>query len=513
MPDKLLDNRRVVKNTFYLYIRMFLMMAITLYTSRVVLATLGIIDFGIYNTVAAIVAMMGFLNSSMSNAVQRFLSYEMGYGDSKKICDIFNAALRVHAIIALIVLVLMELVGLWLLDGRLNIPCDRIQAAQCVFHCSVVMMVFSIIQVPYNSMIISKEDMNVYAFVSIIEVLFKLGVVYFLILCNSDKLQLYAILTMVVTIFITICYILYCIWHYIEVRISRINTYKNIKDLMTFAGWNIFGELSWIFTIQGVTLLLNVFWGPVVNAARAIALQVDTAVSRFVINFQAALNPQIIKNYAAHHIHDTLKLFYRGTRVSYYLLLILSLPILFETNYLLALWLEDVPPLTDSFCKIAIITSLVQCVSNLFATIAKAYGQIRNYQLVVSMLIGLNFPMAYLIIWLGGNVLLVVSTTIFVQLCVLVARILLTKRMINYSICDFIKNVIFPILSVTIVSCIVPYSICMCYKEGLYRCLLNLVITVISTLVVIWSIGLKRAERQFVLQSIKVKIALLNNEK
>lgn len=479
------------------------MMLVTLYTSRVVLSTLGIIDFGIYNAVGGIVAMMGFLNSSMSNAVQRYLSYEMGRGDNGKVCEVFNAALRAHAFIAIVVLVVMEIIGIWFLNEKLNIPPDRMQAARWVFHCSVVLTLFSIMQVPYNAMIISKEDMNIYAYISIVEAFLRLGIIYLLLFWSIDKLQLYGILSMLVSVLITLCYILYCIQRYEEVRIRAVVTQGSIRELTGFAGWNILGEMSWIFTIQGVTLLLNVFWGPAVNAARAVALQIDSAVTRFVTSFQMALNPQIIKNYAAQQTAETLKLFYRGTRFSYYLLLLLSLPLLFEMDCLLSLWLKEVPPLTVCFCQLAIITSLVQCTSNLFATIAKAYGRIRNYQLVVSLLIGMNFPLAYLMSYLGCDVRLVVSATILVQICVLVARMLLAKRMIPYSIRNFTISVLLPLLCVSVVSCIIPFFISSYWPMSLSRCVCNIILTVLGTLVAVCGLGLEREERRLLWENIR----------
>lgn len=489
------------------------MMLVTLYTSRVVLATLGIIDFGIYNAVGGIVAMLGFLSSSMANSVQRYLSFDMGRGNYEKVCEVFNAALRAHAVIAIVVLVVMEIAGLWFLNEKLNIPPDRMQAAHWVFHCSVVVTLFSIMQVPYNAMIISKEDMNIYAYISIIEALLKLGIVYLLLLWSIDKMQLYGILSMAVSVFVTMCYIIYCKNSYDEVRIRGMITRGSIRELTGFAGWNMLGEISWIFTIQGVTLLLNVVWGPTVNAARAVTLQIDSAVTRFVSSFQTALNPQIIKGYAAHQTSETLKLFYRGTRFSYYLLLLLSLPLLFEMDYILSLWLKEVPPLTACFCQLSIISSLVQCTSNLFATIAKAYGDIRNYQIIVSVLIGMNFPIAYLMAYLGCDVRLVVSTTIFVQICVLVARILLAKRMITYSIREFARKVLTPLLYISMMSCIIPFCISHYWLESLSRCVFNIILTVLGTLVTICCFGLEREERKLLWNIIRNKILLHSYEK
>lgn len=502
MAENQVNKKIIAKNSMFLYIRMLLIMVVTLYTSRVVLATLGIEDYGIYNAVGGIVAMMGFLNSSMANAVQRFLSFEMGKGNTNKVNTIFNVSLQAHIIIAAIVFIVMEIGGLWFLNYKMNIPSDRMLAANWVFQCSIFVSMFSILQVPYNALIIAKEQMSVYAYVSIIEAMLKLGIVYLLVLSGFDKLIAYSVFTMVVSIVIIMLYVIYCKNKFQESTLRFIKDFRSLRDLTGFASWNVLGEIAWIFTGQGVNILLNIFFGPVVNAARGIAYQVEGAIMKFVQSFQVALNPQIIKTYAAVQHSQTISLVYLGTRFSYYLVLILSLPLYFEIDYILSVWLKEVPDMTADFCRLIMICSLVQTSSNLFATVAKAYGRIRNYQLIISFILMCNFPLSYLMLYWGYGPLSTVGIAILVQVVCLLARLLLMKNMIEYSICDFMRNVILPLFVVTIIASVMPYFICNIMTEGLPRFLCNLFATEFVLFGIIYFIGLRQNERQLILNYI-----------
>jgi O-antigen/teichoic acid export membrane protein len=315
------NNKRIAKNTLLLYFRMLLMMFVTLFTSRVVLDKLGVTDYGIYNVVGGVVAMLGFLNSSMSNAVQRYLSFEIGKNNEAGVNRIFNVSLFAHAGIAVFVFVVMEIVGVWYLNTHMNIPAERMDAANWVLQCSIFTTLFTIVQVPYNAIIISKEQMGIYAYISILEVVLKLLVVYMLAIRNFDKLKLYSVLIMVVTIGIVMIYRCYCTRKYKEAKFKFVKDWNLLKQIVGFASWNMLGELAWVFTGQGVNIILNSFFGPVVNAARGLAEQVNGAVNRFVANFQTAVNPQLIKNYASDQLGEMKTLLFRSTRFSYYLLL------------------------------------------------------------------------------------------------------------------------------------------------------------------------------------------------
>ncbi len=285
------NNKRIARNTLLLYFRMILLMVISLYTSRVVIEVLGVIDFGIFNVVGGLVAMLGALNGSMAIAVQRYLSFEIGKGSEEGIKRIFSMSIIAHVIISLLVFILAETVGCWFLENKINIPADRYDAAMWVFHCVVVACLFTIVQIPYNAIILAKEKMGAFAYISILEVILKLGIAFMLLIGNLDKLKLYGILTAATTILVTIVYRVYCIKKFQEARFKFIWDKKIIKELTSFAGWSMMGQLAWAFTGQGVNIILNIFFGPSVNAARGLSEQVNGAVSRFISNFQMAVNP------------------------------------------------------------------------------------------------------------------------------------------------------------------------------------------------------------------------------
>lgn len=502
MSESISNNKRIAKNTIFLYIRMLLIMVVTLYTSRVILSTLGIEDFGIFNAVGGIVAMLGFLNSSMANAVQRFLSFEMGKQNTGKVSSIFNVSFQAHVAIAICVFIIMEIGGVWFLNHKMNIPSERMLAAQWVFQSSVVVSIIAILQVPYNALIMAKEQMNVYAYVSVVEVLLKLGIVYLLLLTDSDKLVFYSILNVVISMIVTALYVVYCKRKFEESRLRYVKDMKSLRNLTGFASWNMLGEIAWILTGQGVNILLNIFFGPVVNAARGVAYQVEGAVMRFVQSFQVALNPQIIKTYAANQHGQTMSLVYMGTRFSFYLVLILSMPLYFEIDYVLSIWLKEVPPMTADFCRLIFVCGLVQTCSNLFATVAKAYGKIRNYQLIISFILMCNFPLSYLMLHWGFSPLSTVVVAILIQVFCLLARLLLMKRMIIYSIREFLCNVLVPLLVVTLLSGIVPCVISRIMTHGLSRFLCNVAATELVMVLIVYTLGLRQNERQLVRKTI-----------
>ena len=391
------NNKRIAKNTIALYVRMLFMMAISLYTNRVVLEKLGVIDYGIYNVVGGIVVMLGFLSGCMSNSVQRYLSFEIGKNDKERVNKIFNASVFVHLGIAAFVLLAMEIGGLWYLNQQMNIPPERLSAANWVFQCSLCVTLFTIMQVPYNAMIISKEKMGIYAYISIIEAVLKLLIVYLLVITPYDRLKLYSVLTMVVSVFILIAYQIYCKRNFEETKFYFVKEWNLFKELISFSGWNMLSEMAWSFTGPGVSLILNAFYGPIVNAAKGVADQVNGAVARFAMNFQTAVNPQLIKQYAAGDIEGMTVLLFRGTRFSFFLLFVLSLPLILEMDYVLHLWLANVPEYATEFCQLTLINSIFVFSNNLLPKIAWAYGKIRNYQIIISFVLFLNFPLSILL--------------------------------------------------------------------------------------------------------------------
>ena len=496
------NNKRIAKNTLLLYFRMLLMMFVTLFTSRVVLDKLGVTDYGIYNVVGGVVAMLGFLNSSMSNAVQRYLSFEIGKNNDDGVNRIFNVSLLAHAGIAVFVFVVMEIVGVWYLNTHMNIPAERMDAANWVLQCSIFTTLFTIVQVPYNAIIISKEQMGIYAYISILEVVLKLLVVYMLAIGNFDKLKLYSVLIMVVTIGIVMIYRFYCTRKYKEVKFKFIKDWNLLKQIVGFASWNMLGELAWVFTGQGVNIILNSFFGPVVNAARGLAEQVNGAVNRFVANFQTAVNPQLIKNYASDQLGEMKTLLFRSTRFSYYLLLALSLPIILKMDFILHLWLKEVPDYTTGFCQLVLVSSLVSTLSNLLAQVARAYGKIRNYQIIVSIFLFLNFPLSYIVLKLGCSPLSTMFVNIGVNVMLLFVRVRLTNRMIQMTYGSFIRNVLFPIIIVTAVALVIPLGVYFILDNSIISFIIVALVSFLSVGVSTYALGMNANERLYILAAI-----------
>lgn len=496
------NNKRIAKNTLLLYFRMLLMMFVTLFTSRVVLDKLGVTDYGIYNVVGGVVAMLGFLNSSMSNAVQRYLSFEIGKNNEAGVNRIFNVSLFAHAGIAVFVFVVMEIVGVWYLNTHMNIPAERMDAANWVLQCSIFTTLFTIVQVPYNAIIISKEQMGIYAYISILEVVLKLLVVYMLAIGNFDKLKLYSVLIMVVTIGIVMIYRFYCTRKYKEAKFKFIKDWNLLKQIVGFASWNMLGELAWVFTGQGVNIILNSFFGPVVNAARGLAEQVNGAVNRFVANFQTAVNPQLIKNYASDQLGEMKTLLFRSTRFSYYLLLALSLPIILKMDFILHLWLKEVPDYTTDFCQLVLVSSLVSTLSNLLAQVARAYGKIRNYQIIVSIFLFLNFPLSYIVLKFGGSPLSTMFVNIGINAMLLFVRLRLTNRMIQMTYGSFIRNVLFPVIIVTAVALVIPLTIYFMLDNSIISFIIVCLVSFVSVGVSTYALGMNANERLYILAAI-----------
>lgn len=513
VPNTVTNSKRIAKNTMFLYIRMLMVMAVTLYTSRIVLNMLGVTDYGIYNVVGGIVSMLGFMSNAMSNAVQRFLSFEMGKNNWKRVNTIFNIALQAHIGIAILVVCIMEVAGVWYTNNFLNVPTERLNAAHWVLQCTIISMFFTIIQVPYNGIIIAKEDMGIYAYISIIEVVLKLAACYLLFIESIDTLKLYSVVMMIVTIIIVLIYKIYCIRTYKECKVCKVKDSSLLKQMASFASWNLLGEVAWVFNGQVINIALNFFFGPVINAAAAISVQVNAAVSKFVSNFQMAVNPQIIKSYASNEIEEMKKLLFHSTKLSYYLLLALSLPIMIEMDIILNLWLIEVPQYAIVFCQLGLVCSLVSTVSNLFSQVVRANGKIRNYQIVVSCVAFSAFPLSCLALMLGASPYSTLVINIFISVFLIYIRIRLTKKIINITMWKFFMNVVYPIVKVSVISVSISLLLDM-FIEGH---MLNFLVVTPSSFIVVcvasYSIGMDKRERGYILDAANKMAVKLNIRK
>ena len=385
MSDKVNRQRNlVIKNTLVLYVRMFITMGVSLYTSRLVLNALGVVDFGIYNVVGGVVGMFGFLNVAMASSTQRFLNYELGKGNISQLNKVFNASVTIHIIIAIFILLLAETIGLWFLNNRLEIPDDKINAANWVFQFSVLSSMISLIQVPLLATIIAYERMKVYAYISIVEAILKLLMALILTWVLWEKLKTYAILMCSVAFIILSIYSIYCNRRISICKFYLVKDMTIYKELTGFTGWNIFGGIVNILNTQGQNILLNIFGGPIVNAARGIAVQVTHALYSFISSFQTSVNPQIVKSYASKDFIYFQDLIFVSSKISFFLFLLLVVPVFTEMEQILYLWLNVVPEHTVVFCRYVLLTGLLTTFSSPIITAASSSGNIRKFQLIVN---------------------------------------------------------------------------------------------------------------------------------
>jgi O-antigen/teichoic acid export membrane protein len=486
--DTIGNNKSIAKNTLLLYFRMIITMIISLYTSRVVLNTLGIIDFGIYNVVGGVVIMFGFLNSAMASSTQRFLTFELGKRNNRRLKEVFSMSVTLHVIISIVIILLSETIGVWFVNSKLTIPADRLGAANWVFQFSVFTSVLTILSVPYDAAIISHERMNVFAYISILEVTLKLAVVYLLQLFGYDKLVFYAILIFLVSFILRIIYGIYCIRNFKEAKYHFYWEKPLFVEMTSFAGWNLFGVFAGIGYGQGVNILLNIFFGPVVNAARGIAFQLLGAINQLINNFQIAVNPPITKAYAVNDESSMYKMIFSSSKFSFYLLLLFIIPLFIETRLVLSIWLKNVPDYTISFTRLVLIDLLICSLSGPLQILAQATGKVRNYQLVVSTILLLNLPFSPQSTFVASIIL---STT---ALC---ARLIVLKKLTLFPVNFFLKKVILVVILVTIFMLPIPIWIEYIINEGFLRLFLLVITTIVALMLSIWMVGLSVSERFF----------------
>lgn len=502
MVDTSPNNRRIAKNTLFLYFRMLLTMAVALYTSRVVLNTLGVEDFGIYNVVGGVVAMFSLVSSSLSSAISRFITYELGRGNPKKLKIIFSSAINIQVALAILICILAESVGVWFLNNKMNIPASRLLAANWVLQCAIFTFMVNLVSVPYNAAIIAHERMKAFAYVSFLEVTLKLGAVFILYITTFDKLKTYAIILLCISIVIRLVYGIYCKKHFTECNYHFVYDKSVMKEVASFAGWNFIGSSSGVLRDQGGNIILNLFCGPTVNAARGIAFQVNTAVNSFVTNFMIALNPQITKSYALGDKEYMMTLIYQGARFAFYLLLLLSLPVIVNTRYILFLWLKVVPEHTVMFVRLILAFALSESISQPLITAQLATGKIRNYQLLVGGLQMLNLPVSYILLRLGYIPEITIIIAICISQCCLIARLYMLRKMIQLKFWFYMKNVYLKVLLVSIVAAIIPWVGSCFLSESFINFFFITCTSIICTLFSIFFIGCNHKERFLIKEKI-----------
>ena len=503
------NNKTIAKNTMFLYFRMMVTMIISLYTSRVILQVLGVDDYGIYQAVGGIVGFLSFINNALSTGSSRFITFGLGEGNSEKLKNIFATTLTGHLILALVIVLVAETAGLWFLYHKMVIPPDRMNAALWVFHLSVLTAFFTLTQVPFNACIIAHEKMTVYAYVSIVDAICRLLIVYMLLIGEMDKLILYAILHVVLQVSILLFYRFYCIHHFSEARF-RLHIEKGVfREIVGFSGWSLFAQTSIALNSQGILVLLNMFFSPAVVAARSISIQVNMAATQFMTNFQTAAVPQIVKRYAAKDYDGSKQLLLDTAKFSFCLMMMLSIPIFFSAKQLLILWLGVVPPYTVIFLQLIVIQSLFQVFDTSFYYALYAKGQLRQNALVSPTFGLVRFPIIYLLFKMGFSpVALSWASIITYAILGLIVKPILIIRIVHYTWHDVFK-VFIPCIKVTLASLPVPI-LANCYlKLQHFPILVNFILIVgtsaVSVALSSWFFGLTPDIRKKIIVFFKKK--------
>lgn len=506
------SNMRIAKNTILLYVRMLFTLAISLYTSRAILSILGEDDFGIYNVVGGVVVLFSFLTNAMTNSTQRFLNYNLGLNDEKKIADVFNTSMLAHFTIFGVVLILAETLGLWFVMTQLNIPAERYTASIWVYQASVVSTLINIIVIPYRASIIATERMGVFAYISIIDVLLKLAIVLILPFFRIDHLIIYSILFASLSFVSFILYWIICRRSISFTRFKFIWDKAQYKEQMVFSGWYLFGGMSAVGAKQGANILINIFYNVAVNAAVGIANQVRGAIFGFVSSFQTAFNPQIVKLYASGEKENLINLIYRSSKFSYYLLFVMILPIIVFCEDILSLWLVNVPGYAVVFTQLVLIASFTEVLSAPLWTAIGAIGEIKKYQIWVSLIIIMDLPLIYFVFKFGLSPIWAFNINIVTSIAAYIYRLLYIRKYVDYKLVDYCKSVILPCLLVTIVSTPVSIILHKFNNSSTPLVLVSIIITILFTCATIYVIGLNKAERAFFFNNFirKIKISKSN---
>lgn len=497
------NNKRIAKNTLMLYGRMLFGMFVSLYTSRVVLQVLGVEDFGIQGAVGGFVGMFSLISGTLSSSVDRFLTFELGKGDKQSLKQVFSTALFIHICLALLVFISIETFGVWFLNNRMdNIPIDRLNAANWLLQFSVVSFMLGLISVPYNALLVSHEKMNVFATVGITDTVVRLCMVLALQVLPDgvDKLIMYAFFGLCWGVAVQIFYFYYCGKHFEESH-TRPAFYKsNIKPILSFSVWNFIGCTAGLLKRAGVDLLMFQFFGPVLTAAKSISGSVNNAVTSFAGNFMTALVPQITKSYAAGDLKYTFSLVERGSRFSFYVMMFFAIPIVFETDFILTLWLKNYPEHSVNFVRLVLASSLLEILSTTLIKLQAATGKIRNYQLAVGGMLLMNFPLSYIALEFGCPPEATLVVAIFVGICCLLLRLLFLRKMVGLSMLGYLRNVCLNVLAVFTITVVPTYAV---YRlvpfSGWCHFLAVGATSVVISLFAILYIGCTKSERAFIM--------------
>lgn len=507
---KNMSGKRVAKNTLVLYVRTFITLLISLYTSRITLQVLGIDDYGIQAAVAGAIALFNSITNSISSSISRFITFELGAGNKQKLNRIFCTSMNLQLLMALLEILIMETIGLWFLNTQMNIPPERMVAANWVFHCAVLSFALGLLQIPYMATLIGREQMKPFAYFGILESILRLVIVLLLLILPFDKLIAISILGIGVSFIILLSYHLFCRIKFAECRYRFMHDKSLMKEMSGFASWNFLTNATWVINSQGVNILLNIFFGVRINAAQGIAAKLESICKKFIFGFMTALNPQITKSYAAGEMGNLFKLVLSGGKFSYFLMFCICLPLMFETDTILHLWLgNNVPEYTTIFFHLSIVATLIQMLGNTVYYACMATGKIRKYSIATTAVQIMVFPFTWFAFKLGMKAESTYIIAIVVYIIYNHVGLVMAHELINLPVIRFYKDVIIPIVMVTVIAIILPLIMKNYLTESLLSSLLIMFICIISAFSSIYLFGLTNDERQFVKSKINNKFAKL----
>lgn len=499
-----INNKRIAKNTLFMYIRMFIILVVTLYTARIVIRTLGIDDYGIYNIVGGVVVLFSFVNISLRSAFQRFISYELGKEDIQNSNKIIGSSFIIVLIFSFIFLILAETIGLWFVYHKLVIPADKMTAALWVYQFSILTFILNLFQTPYQAIIISYERMSFYAGYSIVESALKLIVAFLLVIASSNLLIIYAGLGLCVAIISTIITAVYC-HKKLEIPVRSKGTRQQLASLFHYSGWSMANSSTVIVAQQGGNIILNLFVGVIANGAYGIANQVTAAINGFVANFQSAFNPQITKSYSAGEYNNLFKLINRTSLLSFCLLAVISVPFFIECDYILTLWLGECPKYAVVFCNLMLVYFLIDSCQAPLWMLIYATGKVKSYQIWSGIITLLNIPIAALLLYLGFSAYWVFIVRLILNATIAIIRPFYTHKLVNdFSVLNYGKEALLPILKVILICCaIVIMGISL--REWISS-LLIICLSIFCSIVLIPIFGIKKADRNLIVALIRNKI-------
>lgn len=498
-----MGNKQIAKNAMFLYIRMAIVMIVSIYMSRIVLAQLGETDYGVYNVVGGVIGMIMSLNSALAFGTQRFVSFYTGKGDTGLLTKVFSSAFFIHCTLALVIAILLETIGLWFVNNVLNIPPDRLSAANAVLHVSAITSFIAILQVPFSAFIIANERMNIYAYISLIDAGIKLLIAYGLRAVSADKLIFYAVMLSIAQILQALFYIVYCLRQFHECHIVIHKEKKLFKDILQYSGWNLLGTFGFMLSDQGINMILNVFFGPAINAARAIAIQVKSAVNQFISNLQTAFNPQLVKLYAEGNKEAMLSLLYNNIRYSMLMMWFILLPLYIELDFLLDIWLIEVPEYTLIFARITLVKLFLVCLEQPFITANGATGYNKVFTVVSAIFLASSLPISYVALNFCEEPAVVFIIDIVVYFAMIVWKIFYLRSQIGLSVIDLLQKSIKPVLFLALFSSPIAYISSILVNNNVLEFFIVGCISVIVNIITAWFFVLPRNAKEFILAKMK----------